>query len=1139
MKTLQILIILLAVVLNLCASQDREFYLVAKEERLGSVSSYAKEQKGIYLRWDIIKDNFPKDIATFELYRVGSSGDELLTSMPAQVGMSSEAITKMFKNKDAQRDLYRVIESISINNTSECGGANIVNIGQKLGECLWANSFWGVLESRSNFHVAMARYRAYLDATYDKTLSSITYKLIGKNLTNSKSILLGKVDVKLSQTQLALGAVDFKQTRESSCNDNRYALDDFRVALSWQEGGANVSELFVNDIISTGYDLYYATDSTLDDTWAAGVDIRYLAQTVSHDGDGEISLSGSKLKKANIGALIKAPYYELQEYLNKRGFKPGESHYYFLVSKDFTGNYGKTAYAKVVIPDLLPPPAPSNIRVSEEDVESSLDSVNYQATLRFDTVNIANFVKSHKKMKVCSTELIDVNTRVHFVNKDESCDAQNGRIVNFNVAEYLIYRFDNAADASAFEDLDLDGYNDRNELEAQRCNILSFPTSSKKYLVKKVAQIQEKNISFSDRDVLRGKQYWYRVVSVTPSGVSSNMSAPISAYIPKRETLVMPKMSATYKQLEILVQNKSSINQLIAKDSAGVSDRVRFEFREGTFEMLLSGGVVDISTSLKTKQFTTRPNGVVKVTFFKDVDIVLSQYIEVNKLFIFNTINEKGVVKGYKISTMPRFVELHETLKTLISGDNVVGGCVDLEFDAAFIAEYKGKACYKSSLKIGNRRYFLEKDCELKTTKIICNDTLNNELVSVGVSFITDSGVQTPELYVNYVPVSLDSKVPDKPLLENVLFDKASGIVSLTVEPLVEKIPGVMIEVYKQGSSTVYTKLVELLNDDTQSIDTNVTGLTIAEGDTWCIKAKSIGFDNLLSEWSEPICHDIKTSEEIIDSLAWPTITNKVRRVVRDLNASYDFLAQSVTITLAKENIAGTSEVVTEVTQKEYSPVIAHDYVLSNVQNLTIQMVQEGRTKFDRKVLQTFTISKFFDDFLLPKNVINFDETGKTNLLIITMKDKNGISIGESIEIKNTGIIKENGVSVKDRPETTAFIAINSNLTNRACILMPLLDKYTNYVVYRQEVGTNPADSDGNFVQVSPLIERSTCGKDGLSFSKNLFTYSLNNVTRIVKFIDRYPFEIGEKYRYMFLFFDKNGEPQSYSLTNPDAVATH
>jgi len=202
-------------------------------------------------------------------------------------------------------------------------------------------------------------------------------------------------------------------------------------------------------------------------------------------------------------------------------------------------------------------------------------------------------------------------------------------------------------------------------------------------------------------------------------------------------------------------------------------------------------------------------------------------------------------------------------------------------------------------------------------------------------------------------------------------------------------------------------------------------------------------------------------------------------------------------------------------------------------------MLQEGRTKLDRTLLQTITVNKFFNKFSLPKGVVNADKADKTNLLIITMKDKDGGTLGNKIEIKKEGVMKYDYSVSKTTPLTTAFITINSSLTNRACILMPLLDRYTNYVVYRQEVGENPSVSDGNFVQVSPLIERSVCTKDGYKFSNNLISYTFNHTERIVKYVDRYPYEIGKRYRYMFLFFDVNGEPQSYSLSNPDSVETY
>ena len=1155
--------VLLLVSVNLFAMQDREFYLIAKEERLGSLSSHSKESQGVYLRWDVLDGEFPTDIATLELIREDVSGDKRLLSVEAQTRMSSSEISKMFQIKEAQRDLYRVIEQMSYSTDESCSGTNITNIGEKVSSCL-ESEFWNFTTTKSNFHVAMANHRAFVDKTYDATLSSVTYKLIGKDASATKSRVLGRVEVNVGVQTDALAAVEFQQVVDSSCNDNRYALDDYRVGLSWKNGGANANEAFVNSLMMSGYDLYYSTKEYSDtDTPAVDIDIKALAQNKMHSVTGEVSLLSHKLQKANEATLLQAPYYETMEQLKSRGFKPGETRYYFLVAKDFTGNYGKTAYAKVTIPDLLPPPAPSNIFVFEEDTSDESINVNYEAVLKFDTVSFTNYIESHSDMKVCSTKTITPNSRVRFAPKGESCDSTKVRTVNFNVSVYYVYRFDNSAEAAGFEDLDLDGYNDADEPESELCSDPSTPTvlsGVKNYLATTIAQTQESSVRFADSQITRAKSYWYRVVSVTPSGVVSHMSAPIEAFISKRESFALPKVNATYKEMKISKQIKGSITEVVAQDTLGLADRVRLEFSEGSFDLPLSSSLASLSSELKEKLFSIRPSGSIKLSFMKDVSVVMSKYVDANELFIYSGVyeekepsepvepggfqlptlpSEAPKLLGYKISTVPKFMKLYESVETLVSGDSVPGGCVELNFDEEFINEYKDKACLQTSLKIGQGRYPLEKDCSLELTKEICNETLNSEMVSVGVKFVMDNGAQTPETFVNYVVLSLDEKVPYTPVLQEFTLDKASSGVSVKLQPLLEKVSGSMVEFYKQNSDESYVEMVELLSSKAvgDPLLVEMSEATLNEGETWCVRAKTIGINNQLSPWSEPICSDVKSDKESIDSLSWPRVKNRVKRVVRDLNATFNPLFKQVEIRLATQDISPTADVRFETLEQEYSDIIARDYVLSSAKTLELEMYEEGKSTLDRVLIKRVTIEKFFDYFILPKSAVSSREVSSVNRLVFTFKDKDSLQVGDSVSIKKSDVLSytDSKVTLK----STALVEIRSELTNRECILTPLIDKYTNYVVYRQELSSTPGGVAGNFVQVSPLVERSTCSKAGYKFNNNLISYTVNDTSRVVKYVDRYPYEIGKRYRYMFLFFDEHGEPRSYSLTAPESVETH
>ena len=1151
-NVLILIIIFLGLGLNLSASNDRMFYFMGKEDRLGSISKLASDQRGIYLKWNLVEGSLPLDIVKIKLLRLDSDGDKTLLDISSDAKMDTNAISKLFKKSSSQRDLYSIIDFIDKNDDGTCAGANLGNFAQKIYDCLDDKAFSEAAQ-RINFHFAMAKYRAYIDTSYNKTLSSVKYRLLGFDVSGSKHIVLGEADVKLNTTPKALVAKDFKQTRASKCNDNNYALDDFRVALNWNDGSNNGNEEFINSIMGIGYDLYYSS-STLSENEAQNIDIRALAKNKNHNSNGEVDLSSYKLKKASKITLLYPPYYESMKSLKERGFKPGDSFYYFLVSKDFTGNYGKTTYVKVTIPDLLAPLPPSDIVVLEEDTSASLDKVEYNAVIKFNTVNFKNFIKNNPDLKVCSNIRTSESNRVDFTYKDKTC--KESFSVNFDVDKYYVYRFDNSADASSFEDLDLDGYNDADELDEQKCDVETYPIGGQNFLVQKINQTQSETVKFSDTSLQKGKNYWYRFVSVTSSARASNMSAPISAFIPKREYLDSVDMSVTYKELEIIKEHKIHITTVLAKDSLSLATKVRYEFLEGVFNVPFKSGVAEITQELKDKLFKVHPQGKIKVSYLNGDKLVLSSFVDVNSLFIFRKIVDKTEttneapnlssvivipnyevsVLGYKISTMPRYLNLVESEKTLEPGDEVVGGCVELHFDSDFINRYKNEACLQKSLKIGNNRYSLKKDCNISEVEELCTETFNGEMSSVGVKFVLDSGATTPETYVNYIPVRVLQTLPYTPVLKDFKLDYANKQAKVKLQTLIQRITGAIVEFNKEGSDISYTQNIALLGKTQELIDLTQSDLDFNEGDTWCVRAKNIGTNGAMSPWSEKQCIDIAIEGSLLDSLTWPKVSNRVKNIHRDLNATFNPITQRVEILLDKKVILSASDISTKiVTKADYSNLIAKDMVLSSAKTLELKMMVQGKSPLDKKLIKTINIVKYFDNFYLPKKVLTQDEASRVNLLIFTFKDKTGATLGDSVEKKLNNVLK---VVKKTELNSLALVEIHSKTINRDCVLKPLFDKYSNYVVYRQELGSL-GQRDGNFVQISPLIQKSVCTKTGINFSNNLFSFSNNETTRVVKFADRYPYEVGSSYRYMFLFFDQNGEPVSYSLSNPDVIKTY
>jgi len=284
-KFMTIMVLLILAIVNLY-SADKQFYFIGKYGRLGSISNEANMQTGIYLRWDLIEGSLPSDIKKIKLIRVYDNRTVL--DVDSNDKMSAKQIGDMFQSVGSQRRLFEIINSISKNDNPQCTNANLGNIGTKVLSCLQDN-YWSFLASRVNFDIARARYRAYIDNSFDKKRQYIDYILVGI-ANNQQQITLGKTRVELKPT-MVLSANDFKQVIESKCNDNRYGLDDYRVGLSWKNGGANSTEFFANGLMVSGYDLYYSTKPAkeLDSTFPTTIDMIKIASTINHNSIGELN----------------------------------------------------------------------------------------------------------------------------------------------------------------------------------------------------------------------------------------------------------------------------------------------------------------------------------------------------------------------------------------------------------------------------------------------------------------------------------------------------------------------------------------------------------------------------------------------------------------------------------------------------------------------------------------------------------------------------------------------------------------------------------------------------------------------------------------------------------------------------------
>ncbi len=1128
---------ILLMVMNLSA-EDRQFYFIAKEARLGSLSSTASTKEGIYLRWDLIEGNMPSDIATISLIRSEKDRNTTLLSVGANDVMESESISKLFQKPESQRSLFELIDAISKNDSESCSGANISNIGEKVASCL-QNNMWSFLASRVNFNVARARYRAYLDTAYDKDLDVVKYYLIGEDIDGKNSLVLGQVRVDLNANKEVLAAQDVEQVIESHCNDNRYGLDDARVALNWKNGGANSTEFFANGLMVSGYDIYYTTKSSKNfgEDRAAKVDIAQLVASREHNAQGVVDLSDLYLKKANetlitIGekdANKSEPLYiESKEELEKRGFTPGEKRFYFIVPRDFTGNYGPTVFLEVEIPDLLPPVAPINPRVVEKDAK---------AMLIWDSVNFQNYANYHKNdMRVCSTKTIAPNARVKFVDKNEQCSTSVGIVLNFNVAKYYIYRFESAAEAASFEDADLDGYNDLIESAEQKCKITPSISGEKNYLVATFDQANAKTMSFQDPTAKAGKVYWYRMVSVTPHGVISQQTAPIRAFIPKRKLLAAPDLNVTYWAPKIILESEEP-NDLIVFDEIKKVKSVRLFIQNKRFNLVLSDTKAYISADVKKLVFTNKETAKKAYIQFVDAqaNVIATRSFILHDVFNFEA-KKDDTREVLTIVNAKKYFHVVEEQKKLVDGQSIPGDCVTVSFDDEFLDGLNGKGCIETSIAIGNRRYILGTDCHITKEKEICQPSLNGDLVSVGVRKVMYNGLYSGSSYINYVPV-LNMKPPHKPSLTGINFDKTQQQAVVGIRPQIEKVTGTMLSFYKEDDKKKsFMQTITHVGENNAHKDINVTFTnlgTLNNDDVWCVKGKTIGLDGQTSEWSSPLCKKVVVVPEAEDNLDWPNL-GKVAYDERKLPVSFNANTQRIELKIGDQNVTFLTDLGVTVIDGDYSSVIGEDKA-NKVQSLRVAFYKNPD---DEEAIEYVTIDKASDNkFYLPsklEKVNNNDvasRVGKVTLEFISNEDK---PLFDTLVIKGDGIMRMSDAQLQINHQAVVSYETKEPTD---CAVMGTINKLNrggvSYVLYRQSVS---GEVSSNFVQVTPLIEEASC-KSGVPDMSNNLVIKKDGVQWSVYIVDRYPYIVGERYRYVLVMFDaESGEPISYRLTSPDTV---
>ena len=1141
MRNITLLITMILLMVTSLAAADRQFYFIGKKGRLGSISSLEKQKSGIYLRWDLIEGDMPSDIATIELIRVAGDGNTTLLDVKSDAVMDDGNISAIAQESASQRRTFELITSIDKSDDATCSGANIANLAPTLRSCL-QNNYWSFLASRVDFDVARARYRAYLDTEYDPTATTVRYVLLAKNSDATQSFVLGSIDVDTTQEYPVLAVKDLQQIISSSCNDNRYALDDARVSLFWRNGGENTTENFANSLMVSGYDIYYSTvpSESFDVVYkAANIDIAKLASEISHDANGNVDLSAYHLAKANETLVTvdkndanntQPIYMETKESLKERGFIPGENRYYFVVPRDFTGNYGKTAFVKVTIPDLLPPVAPINPRVIES---------NGKAELIWDAVTFQNYAHHHQyDMKACTTQTLTPKSRVTFVAKNQICGNNKGVELNFNVDKYYVYRFESAKEAAGFEDLDLDGYNDADENATQKCSA-QIPLGATNYLVATLSANTQGSVHFRDETLQESKVYWYRIVSATINGVTSQLTAPIRAFIPKRAVYKAPDVNVTYNVMRITTPIKERADMVFLEDRMGLGsaygiNRVQLVIQGKGYDFPLDNTQLELSEDVKNIVFLpNQTSQSATILFMKTNDIVFARNFNLNTFFNFRSQKDDTNGDLYYIQDAKRMFLVQKEVKVFHDGDVVEDGCVDVTFNEGFLDGLAGNGCIETTLAIGNDRYKRDKDCNITSTKQICEQSLNGDLVSVGLRKVMYNGLYSLSTNINFVPLNLPA--PHKPSIKAFVLDKTGRKAAVGILPQVEKVTGTLLKIYKEDNkSRSFIKTVTHLgeHDFNTTINTTFENLgPLDDNDVWCVQGKTIGLDGQMSPWSSLVCKKVTPQESELDLLGWPKL-GEVTQSAYVLPVEFDQETQTVRILINQVDVQ--TELQPKIETQEYAQRIAKD-LFGASKKLIIKLIK------GEDILEELEIAKSGDgNYYLPGKLssINSQEDAKriTSVILNFITAEGKDLFDRSIELKGENVLQYSEQSVIVINQYVRFVNVVISSAKTLVETVNKLNKHYNFLIYRQTI-----DSDGhkgNFVQVTPLIE--AAGYDETTqttdISNNIVVSDEGN-TRSIYLVDKYPYIVGQSYKYVIMFFDKvSGEPVSYALTSPQQI---
>jgi len=557
------------------AAQTGRYYLVAQVAPEGSISSGGQAKSVVYLRWDSLEGRLPDDVERIQLVR---GGNEVLVDQPVDAVMGVAGVEALYAGPAQERRLVETLRGLKELAVSEDRDFAVGDFATAIQERVdpaseHFNSAWSFLASRGDVNVARARYRAFVD---DPGAGEFEYELRAVATGGGATATLGRATVNTLTTYAPLAPSVFRQVLQAECHLPEAGLDHYTVALDWDSpGGGNAADRVASQIYLAGYDLY-RTPTNLDPLAlsAPARDVRAEAAAAGFDNRGEPTLAG--LEKVNdtlltidgdaqtepawsewVGAIeiaggLVPEWIETQDQLAQAGLRPGDKRAYYLVPRDFTGNYGPTLAAVVVVPNEIRPPAPWELRDFVDQTGQLTIPPQTGLAISWDDVNVDNYLETYRgSRRFCNLSEAKQTGVLEFVAEGEDCDADVRRRVRLDVADYRVYRFDGFDEAASFKDSDGDGVSDLlEEPFGMQCDAAQQPAGSEPRALPHSATGLSEVVMQSGREIIRfrdlapqtelGEVFWYRVASVTPDGRLSHLSAPQRGLFPDRAPPLEP-----------------------------------------------------------------------------------------------------------------------------------------------------------------------------------------------------------------------------------------------------------------------------------------------------------------------------------------------------------------------------------------------------------------------------------------------------------------------------------------------------------------------------------------------------------------------------------------------------------------------